>query len=290
MQTYIDRIQQGDGGAMAGLWDQVKGYAYKVAARYDGLADPDDLRQEAFLAALAAAEHFDKAKGVPFLPYMGKCISFNLQKYITNNGPDIPINTRAKLRKVARFKEEYYMACGEVPKDATICHELQITREELQDLYLAAYSLTAKSTAAEIAEDCTLEDVIADPEDKMEDSIKKTDQESMAAALWELVDSIDGGDILRMIYQEGMTLQEVADEKSVGTQTIHAKRNRLLRKIRQTPKAEPLKRYHEEYIAGLYKLGNLTYFRHTHTSEPEHIALERLSKQAEHYRFIYGTK
>lgn len=278
IQEYVTRIQSGDGGAMAGLWDEVKSYAYKVAARFDGLADPDDLRQEAFLAALAAAEHYNKGRGVPFLPYMGKCISFHLQRYITNSGAHIPVNKRALAARVARYKTNYYMTYGRTPKDIEIRSALDLTREQLQDLYLVAYVQVAQSTAAELEDGLELGDTIADPADRIEASTRAHDHKEMAAALWELVDSIDGGNILRMIYKEGMTLQEVADEKNVGAQAIHAKRNRLLRKIRtaSTEKSGKIKSYHDEYIKGLYNKGGLTRFRHTGTSEPEWIALYRL--------------
>ncbi len=45
------------------LWQQTKAYIYKVAKRYSGYAEMDDLMQEGYLGLNAAVEHYKPDQG-----------------------------------------------------------------------------------------------------------------------------------------------------------------------------------------------------------------------------------
>lgn len=44
------------------LWQQNQGFVHKMAVRYSGFAEVEDLKQEAYIGLCAAVEHYDEEK------------------------------------------------------------------------------------------------------------------------------------------------------------------------------------------------------------------------------------
>lgn len=44
------------------LWQQNQGFIHKMAVRYSGFAEIEDLKQEAYIGLCAAVEHYDEDK------------------------------------------------------------------------------------------------------------------------------------------------------------------------------------------------------------------------------------
>lgn len=68
-EQLVARIQAGEDVAenMLKLYDQNKGFIAKVAKKYQGLAELDDLLQEGYIGLSEAVDHFDAGRGVSFI-------------------------------------------------------------------------------------------------------------------------------------------------------------------------------------------------------------------------------
>ena len=68
-EQLVARIRAGENEAecMLSLWQQNQGFIHKMAVRYSGFAEIEDLKQEAYIGLCAAVEHYDEDKGVPFV-------------------------------------------------------------------------------------------------------------------------------------------------------------------------------------------------------------------------------
>ena len=71
---------------MLRLWEQNRRFIFKMANRYRGQAEEDDLIQEGYLGLCRAVDGYDPDQGVNFLPYAGNWIRQGMARFIHNNG------------------------------------------------------------------------------------------------------------------------------------------------------------------------------------------------------------
>lgn len=97
------------------LWQQNQGFVHKMAVRYSGFAEVEDLKQEAYIGLCAAVEHYDEEKGVPFVNYAGFWIKQIMQRYIDNCGSTvrIPVGQGRKFRSTEEFPTSTVNAMAE---------------------------------------------------------------------------------------------------------------------------------------------------------------------------------
>ena len=108
----VARIRSGVDTAdnMLILYEQNHGFIHKMALKYSGYAEIEDLKQEAYIGLCAAVEHYDEDKGVAFISYAGFWIKQTMQRYIDNCGGVVrlPVHARewiAKYKKILREME-----------------------------------------------------------------------------------------------------------------------------------------------------------------------------------------
>ena len=122
------RIQAGDKNAAERLIAQNEGYLTKLARAYTPWCELEDLKQEAALALLDAAGHFDPAYGTKLLTYATPAIEAALSDYAAQHSSalSIPISRYNQLRRVA-----YLCAEGRDQSDAelvkVVCGELNVS-------------------------------------------------------------------------------------------------------------------------------------------------------------------
>ena len=97
------RIQAGDENAAERLISQNEGYLTGLARAYTPWCELEDLKQEAALALLDAAERFDPAYGTKLLTYATPAIEAALSDYASRYAfpLSIPISRYNQLRRVA---------------------------------------------------------------------------------------------------------------------------------------------------------------------------------------------
>ena len=122
------RIQAGDKNAAERLISQNEGYLTGLARAYTPWCETEDLKQEAALALLDAAGHFDPAYGTKLLTYATPVMEAALSDYAAqySSSLSIPISRYNQLRGVA-----YLCAEGCDASDAelvkVVCGELNVS-------------------------------------------------------------------------------------------------------------------------------------------------------------------
>ena len=97
------RIQAGDKNAAERLIAQNEGYLTELARAYTPWCEMEDLKQEAALALLDAAGHFDPAYGTKLLTYATPAIEAALSDYAAQHAFPLsgPASRYNQLRRVA---------------------------------------------------------------------------------------------------------------------------------------------------------------------------------------------
>lgn len=129
------RIQAGDKNAAERLVSQNEGYLTELARAYTPWCEMEDLKQEAALALLDAAGHFDPAYGTKLLTYATPAIEAALSDYAAQHSSalSIPASRYNQLRRVAHL-------CAEVQGTAdtglvkAVCGELNVSAKTAKSL------------------------------------------------------------------------------------------------------------------------------------------------------------
>ena len=122
------RMQAGDKNAAERLVSQNEGYLTELARAYTPWCEMEDLKQEAALALLDAAGHFDPAYGTKLLTYATPAIEAALSDYAARHAfpLSVPTSRGSQLRTVA-----YVCAEGWDSSDAelvkVVCGELNVS-------------------------------------------------------------------------------------------------------------------------------------------------------------------
>ena len=122
------RMQAGDKNAAGRLVSQNEGYLTDLARAYAPWCETEDLKQEAALALLDAAGHFDPTHGTKLLTYATPVMEAALSDYAAqySSSLSIPISRYNQLRRVA-----YLCAEGCDASDAelvkVVCGELNVS-------------------------------------------------------------------------------------------------------------------------------------------------------------------
>ena len=122
------RIQAGDKNAAERLIAQNEGYLTELARAYTPWCEMEDLKQEAALALLDAAERFDPAYGTKLLTYATPAIEAALSDYAAQHAfpLSIPVSRSSQLRTVARLCAEA-QDTSEAELTKAVCGELNVS-------------------------------------------------------------------------------------------------------------------------------------------------------------------
>ena len=128
-------MQAGDKNAAERLVSQNEGYLTELARAYTPWCEMEDLKQEAALALLDAAGHFDPAYGTKLLTYATPAIEAALSDYAAQHSSalSIPASRYNQLRRVAYL-------CAEVQGTAdtglvkAVCGELNVSAKTAKSL------------------------------------------------------------------------------------------------------------------------------------------------------------
>lgn len=280
-EQLVLRIQNGEYVAdnMLRLWQQNQGMIGKIAARYSGYAEIEDLKQEGYLALCEAVRHYDAQRGVPFINYAVFWIKQGMQRYIENCGGVVRIPTHAKqaIIKYKRIKNEYRKYYGSEPSDREMRAFLGVNAGKLEEIKKSVGMGQIRSLSEPLGEeDYTLEDSIASSEDMDEDVIKELDTAVMSRELWESVGRLseNQSEVIRQRYLGGMTLREIGEKNDINIESVRQLQSKAMRTLRIPSRSLKLKAYYEEYIAAasIHHIG-LQAFNRTWTSEVERDAL-----------------
>ena len=122
------RIQAGDKSAAERLISQNEGYLTGLARAYTPWCETEDLKQEAALALLDAAGHFDPTHGTKLLTYATPVMEAAMMDYAAqySSSLSIPVSRYNQLRRVAYLCAE---ACdsSDAKLVKVVCGELNVS-------------------------------------------------------------------------------------------------------------------------------------------------------------------
>jgi RNA polymerase sigma factor (sigma-70 family) len=278
-----------DKGLILELWEQNTGLVQKTLRRYRGLADYEDMQQEAFIAFFNAVFAFNADVGVRFSTFLVTCLINHISNYIKSD-------RLVKLpRAVRQLKIEYNKAFNELsqkynrePTRAEIADFIGCTYEDT--LQLAGTERTASLDAIQNADDegATLLDSLKSDLDVETDIVDQEYREYQKNELWELLDACltdRENDIIEQHYRENRTLQEIATAQGITEQRASRIEADSLQKLKRNPKIRRLAEELQTADSMLFR-GNVKTFKQTGTSIVERVAI----KVDEALRYTYKTR
>ena len=129
------RMQAGDKNAAERLVSQNEGYLTELAWAYTPWCEMEDLKQEAALALLDAAGHFDPAYGTKLLTYATPAIEAALSDYAARHAfpLSVPASRGSQLRTVAHLCAEAQDA-SESELTKAVCEKLKVSSKSAEAL------------------------------------------------------------------------------------------------------------------------------------------------------------
>lgn len=281
-EQLVAKIQAGENTAenMLQLWQQTKAYIYKVAKRYSGYAEMDDLMQEGYLGLNAAVEHYKPDQGTKFISYLTFWVKMRMQRYIENNGSvRLPSGMYQAVMRYKRFVRQYEQECGCEPSELACRAFLGVSEEELRDIRESANKANVSSLDSVVSQDndkTALRDLIASDQNLEEDAIRRCDHELMSKALWDSVKNLPEKQALVIIgrYQDKRTHESLGHEMGCSFQYSRYLEQKALRTLRRPHISRKFQTYHEQYLTPypIHHIG-VESFQRTGFSEVERAVL-----------------
>lgn len=278
-EQIVARIRAGEDEAdnMLQLWQQNKGFVYKIAKKYSGYAEMDDLIQEGYIGLCEAVRQYDPDRGASFINYATFWIRIAMQRYIDNccSVVRLPVHAREEIREYNKAVEQYKQYYGHEPTESNLCAMLGVDREKINVIQENARKGQIDSLNRVIGgddDDFTIADTVACGEDMEGDVIQELDWENMSRELWLAVDQLPDNlpKVIRFRYLEGKTLKDTGKVMGMTWDAVRQQQEKAFRMIRAGKRGGKLRRYCEEYLsaAPIHHVG-VESFKRTWMSEVE---------------------
>lgn len=258
----------------------------KIAARFTAKAELEDLTQEAYFGLIRAVELWDPEKDVLFMSYAAYWIKQQMLRYIHDQSTTIriPSYQRGVMRAYYQIKNSYRVRFGRNPEEVEICHALDLSREQYQQLLKDLRTVKTCSTSAPVGEDgeTTLEDLIPAEGDPIGDVVDRVSKEEEKRALWSEVDRLPEreAEVIKSRYRDNLTLKQCGEALGVSSEMVRQLQEKALRKLRRPSVQRRLSPYLTDsaaYSLGLRGTGRQSFERHGSAQERAVMQLERLS-------------
>ena len=232
------------------LYNQNIGVIRLIARRYTNGNNFEDLLQEAFFGIKRAAEMWSSEVGVPFLNYADQWISGYISRYAKSDDniriPSMDASTQYELRKKYN-----------------------------------TFSLDSVLYRDKDGNPVTLEDVVQDPCDPIEEVTTEIESKELKAKLWELVDDLPEREsqILHNVYEHGKTLDQCSKEMNVSGERCRQIKNKALHTMRDPGHQKALSPYMIDSIESYaFHRSGITDFKYTNTSCVEKAVIRLFDK------------
>ena len=290
-EQLVLRIKAGEDTAanMLKLWEQNKGMVYKIALKFKGQEEIEDLVQQGYLGLYDAVENYDTDAEVLFLSYATYWIKQSMQRYIENSGHvmRIPVHRQEDIRKYNKAVLNFEMKWNRKPTDSELSTLLGMNVEKLDHIRksLEMGQITSLDEFIKGDIDVTLSETIVSDADIEEQVIGSMNQQEVKRVLWDMVDTLpeDYPLLLRLRYQERLTYKVIGEKLGVTGDAIRQKEARAIKELSRSKRKNVLALYVDGYIKDMSLKGTgVERFRTTWTSATERTALKLLEKE---YRY-----
>lgn len=281
-EQLVEAIQAGRDAAenLGRLYGQNSGFIRRIAGKYAGYVELDDLMQEGYFGLYEAVKHFESGHDVLFMTYAAYWIEQSMRRYVISccRTVRIPEDTARKVLKCQRFISAYRREYGRKPSDEEIGCLMGIGEEALENIKAAACMerLGSLDVPIDESEESTLYDLVPCADDSIEHVLEEIQQEQLRAAIWPLVDALPGNlpYVIRARYQEQRTLADIAEENGVTIEAIRQKEKKAMHVLRLPRNARKLRPYLSDAQAvAAYHGSGVQSFNRTWTSSTERAAL-----------------
>jgi RNA polymerase primary sigma factor len=215
--------------------------AAKIAEENKFFNDRDDLMSEATLGLYQAAKKYDARQGAKFSSYAAHWVRQYIRKYVRENVAIIPLtnHTRAKIYKIQEIMDNMREELGREPMIEEVAEATGVDAEKIEKALNYRLSfIPLDSPAYKDAEgDCTLSDIIADPNAIMPDDATQSDMDKHQAN--DLLDCLNEREkeILSKRYgfynQDATTLEEIGKQLKVSRERIRQLQDNALKKLKK---------------------------------------------------------
>jgi len=282
-EELVEKIRSGENPAanMTTLWTQNNKLIRKIVGRYHGLAEPDDLMQEAYLGLHSAAVNYAQDRG-SFISFAVPVVRGYLLRYVENSGKiRIPNHLHQRIRAYNNAWNTLAQEHGREPTDGEIRAFMGLSVKEYASLLKSLQMRNLESLDAPLLSDddgeMTLADTVPGGPDPAVDAGDQIYNEEVRTGLWSIVDELphEEAAAIRQRYQDGLEYGQIAENLNI---TYHQARDAQVSGIRNLRKPERRKRIQRllpERIASMpYHGTGLTSFRRSWTSATERTALK----------------
>lgn len=288
-EELVKQIQQGINQAdnMEHLYQQNRGYIFKIANRYSYVCDIEDLMQEAYFGLYEAVQRYEDTAGVLFMSYAGYWIKQSIARYLENNGLTVrvPSHMYNKIIQYKRLISAYEMQLRRKPTDRELRRHLEVSQQVLEGIKKAYHEFYGISSIDELIPgtdgDMQLNEVIADPNTDIENSVVDgMIEESKRTELWQIVkDNVtpEQNTVIIARYRKNMTLEATGQLIGKSKDMARNLEGQALRKLRLSRITRQLHEKFEINYARAYS-GGLTSFRNRWSSIVEDIAIRNIDE------------
>lgn len=282
-EKLVELIRAGvdPAGHMLQLWQQNRGLIGKIAARYQGCEDMEDLKQQGYIGLCDAVKGYCPEKGIPFANYAAIWIRQSMTRYIDNNGATvrIPSYRQQEQRRYKNFVHDFEMWTGRAPADREICCYLWMDDGDLKDIRESIRMKQAESLDSYIGEGggMTVGDLVPDDTDMEDAVLSEMEREELKKILWPMVDALPErqGQVLRLLYREGKTLRFTGRSLGIPTEQVRRQKEKALKELRYSEQGQLLKAFLPEALGSMtYRHNGIEEFNRTWTSSTELAALK----------------
>lgn len=285
-EQLVARIRAGENVAenMLQLWQQNKGFIAKLAKKYRGYAEMDDLMQEGYIGLCNAVDKYDLEADYKFLT----CASFHIRRamilfVLRSRSVKIPEEWNTKLNKYNKFMDEHYKATGCEPSAIRIRAFTHLDEEDVAKLKEIEKMRQIGSLDAPIvgAEDSTLSELVASDQDLEGDVIERFDREQAYASLRESIEKLPDNEqaVLYMRFYNRDKVKDIAEALGVAMNTVKTYERRAMRRLWQQESRPWHKYYTDKYLKPVtFRHVGVREFQSTWTSEVEREGIRRYEK------------
>ena len=260
------------------LWQQNKGLIAQAVNRYRGLAEYDDMQQEAYLCLDNAVSTYSSKAGAAFSTYFVMVLRQWLRRAYINKGQAVklPEWLHKRLSDYRAYKQSFLQEVGREPDAYELSELMRLTVGQVEDIERAAaygdVSSLESPITTEDSESLTIGGTITNDANEIASAEERMYNEQLKAELWGLVDELpqDEASALRLHYAEGLSYLEIGPTAAAAKKCA----DKGLKSLRAPRSKRKLKPYYDEIRSHALRGTGFRHFSETWESSTEREAIK----------------